>query len=159
MSAAAARTPVTVIRHQRERISKCSLRHLHDRPEFTFLKAQKDFRFDAGGYLALTLDAPPLTAADRGHPLLILDSTWRWLPELERCIGGDPRRRSLPTVPTAYPRQSRTHKDPEGGLASVEAIYLAKRILGDDDPSLLDGYHWKEQFLANVGTEPDSATT
>ncbi len=144
---------VTVIRHQRERISKCSLRHLHDRPEFTFLKATKGFRFDAGGYLTLTLDAPPLTAADQGHPLLILDSTWRWLQDLWRCLDGDPFRRSLPKVATAYPRQSRVYHDPAGGLASVEAIYLAKRILGEDDPSFLDGYHWKDQFLASI---PDS---
>jgi pre-rRNA-processing protein TSR3 len=106
------------------------------------------------------MDAPPLTAADQGHPLLILDSTWRWLPDLESCLDGNPIRRSLPAgVATAYPRQSRAHQDPEGGLASVEAVYLAKRILADDDPSLLDGYHWKDEFLANVGTEPDSASS
>ena len=40
--------------------------------------------------------------------------------------------------------------DPEAGLASIDALYVARRLLGDDDPSLLDGYHWKDQFLANV---------
>ena len=39
-------------------------------------------------------------------------------------------------------------EDPVEGLASVEALYVAKRLLGDDDPSLLDGYHWKDEFLA-----------
>ncbi|MHC4812492.1 MAG: hypothetical protein ACYTKC_19550 [Planctomycetota bacterium] len=150
---------MTVIRHERERVSKCSLRHLHDRPEFTFLKATKSFRFDASGYLVLTMGAPPLTSADLGHPLLVLDSTWRWLPDLESCLGGDPIRRSLPPgVTTAYPRVSRVHENPEGGLASVEAVYLAKRILGEDDVTLLDGYHWKDQFLANVRTEPGSGS-
>jgi len=139
--------PVTVIRHPRERISKCSLRNLHDRPEFTFHKATKGFRFDASNFLVLALDAPPLTSADRGHPLLVLDSTWRWLPDLESCLCGDPIRRSLPNVATAYPRVSRVHENPAGGLASVEAVYLAKRILGEDDVTLLDGYHWKDQFL------------
>jgi pre-rRNA-processing protein TSR3 len=143
-------TPVTVIRHPRERISKCSLRHLHDRPEFTFHKATKGFSIDATGYLLLALDAPTLMPADVGHPLLVLDSTWRWLPELEGCLQGEPIRRSLPKVSTAYPRVSQVYEDPEGGLASVEAVYLAKRILGENDPSLLDGYHWKDEFLRNV---------
>ena len=152
------RIPVTVIRHPKERLRKCSLRALHERPEFTFHKATAGFSFDATGYLLLAVDAPPLTAADRGpgeQALLVLDSTWRWLPELLRCITGEPIRRSLPAgIATAYPRVSRTHQDPAGGLASVEAVYLAKRILGEDDESLLGGYHWREQFLANVrGTE------
>ena len=42
---------------------------------------------------------------------------------------------------------SRHFEDPTGGLASIEALYLAKRLLGDDDASLLDGYHWREEFL------------
>lgn len=140
---------VTVIRHPRERIRKCSLRHLHDRPDFTFHKATKGFSFDATGYLLLAVGAPTLTPADVGHPLLVLDSTWRWLPQLMACLHGNPIRRSLSGVATVYPRVSQVHEDPDGGLASVEAVYLAKRILGEDDPSLLDGYHWKDEFLRN----------
>ena len=49
-----------------------------------------------------------------------------------------------------YPRACRVFGDPEGGLASVEAVYVALRILGDDDPSVLDGYHWKDKFLAGL---------
>ena len=143
-------TLAVVIRHPRERVSKCSLRHLHDRPEIDLHKAVKGFRFDASNHLELAVDAPPLTVEDRSHPILILDSTWRLLPELEACLEGTTRRRSLPLVATAYPRVSRVFDDPPGGLASVEALYLALKILGTDDPSLLDGYHWKETFLSNV---------
>ena len=50
-------------------------------------------------------------------------------------------------VRTAYPRVSKVFDDPQQGLASIEALYLAKRLLGDDDASLLDGYHWREEFL------------
>lgn len=141
--------PTTVIRHPKERISKCSLRHLHQRADVTFLKATKGFRFDASGFTLLAVDGPPLTAADAGRPLLLLDSTWRYLPELVRCLDGAPVRRSIPPgVRTAYPRHSRLFADPEGGLASVEALYVARRILGDDDPTLLDGYHFAQRFLA-----------
>ena len=139
---------VTVIRHPKERISKCSLRFLHDRPGFTFLRARPGFTFDATGFLALAVDAPVLSRADAGRPLLLLDSTWRYLPRLLACVRGEPITRSVPReVKTAYPRASRVFDDPEFGLASVEALYVALRLLGDDDPSLLDGYHWKAQFM------------
>ena len=154
MSAERTKIPVVVIRHPKERISKCSLRHLHGRDEITFLRMTKGFRFDATGHLLLAVDAPPLSPADAGPPLLLLDSTWRWLPALAACLDGEPIRRSIPPelAKTAYPRVSRTFADPDAGLASVEALYLAKRLLGEDDPSLLDGYHWREAFLAGLPT-------
>ena len=143
--------PTTVIRHPKERIAKCSLRFLHERPEMAFLRARPGFRFDATGFTLLAVDAPALSVADAGRPLLLLDSTWRWLPQLMACVTGTPVLRSIPgTVRTAYPRVSKVFEDPAAGLASIEALYLARRLLGDDDPTLLDGYHWKEPFLASL---------
>ncbi len=140
--------PVTVIRHPKERIKKCSLAHLHARSDFRFLEARPGFAFDATGFILLSLDAPLLSAADREYPLLVLDSTWRLLPNLVGCLTGEPLRRSLPrTIATAYPRSSKLVVDPERGLASVEAVYVARRILGDDDRSLLNGYRWSDAFL------------
>jgi pre-rRNA-processing protein TSR3 len=143
--------PTTVIRHHKERIAKCSLRFLHDRAEITFLRAKPGFAFDATGFTLLAVGAPPLSPADAGRPLLVLDSTWRWLPQLEACLRGSPVPRSIPGgVRTAYPRTSKVFADPDGGLASIEALYVARRLLGDDDPSLLDGYHWKDVFLQSL---------
>ncbi len=143
--------PTTVIRHPKERIAKCSLRFLHDRPEMTFLRAKPGFRFDATGFTLLAVDAPPLSTAGAGRPLLLLDSTWRWLPQLQECVVGQPVRRSIPGgVRTAYPRVSKVFEDPLGGLASIEALYLARKLLGDDDEGLLEGYHWRDEFLAEV---------
>lgn len=141
----------TVIRHPKERISKCSLRFLHDRPEMTFLRGKPDLQFDATGFILLAVDAPPLSLADQGHPLLLLDSTWRWLPQLQACVTGEPIKRSIPgNLHTAYPRVSKTFEDPAGGLASIEALYVARKLLGDEDPELLRGYHWTDEFLALV---------
>lgn len=141
--------PTTVIRHHKERIAKCSLRFLHGRPEMTFLRHREGFTFDATGFTLLAVDAPPLSPADAGRPLLLLDSTWRWLPQLFACLRGTPVQRSIPgDLRTAYPRTSKVFEDPHAGLASVEALYAARALLGDDDPSLLDGYHWKDEFLA-----------
>ena len=143
----------TVIRHLKERISKCSLRFLHDRPEMTFLRGKPDLRFDATGFLLLAVDAPPLSIDDAGKPLLLLDSTWRWLAQLQDCVIGEPLPRSIPGgLRTAYPRVSKVFDDPAGGLASIEALYVARKVLGDDDPALLDGYHWKEDFLQIVAS-------
>ncbi|MCA3007654.1 MAG: hypothetical protein INH34_04720 [Phycisphaerales bacterium] len=140
--------PTTVIRHHKERIAKCSLRFLHDRRELTFLRERPGFTFDATGYLLLAVDGPPLSPADAGRPLLLLDSTWRWLPRLRACVTGAPIPRSIPAgVATAYPRASKFHDDPAQGLASVEALYLARALLGDTDTTLLDGYHWRDEFL------------
>ncbi|MBK8098872.1 MAG: hypothetical protein IPK26_17295 [Planctomycetes bacterium] len=147
-------TPIktTVIRHYRERIAKCSLRFLHERPEMTFLRCRPGFTFDATGFTVLAVEAPPLSLADAGRPFLLLDSTWRWLPQLQACLCGVWVPRSIPgNVKTAYPRSSKVFDDPPAGLASIEALYLARRLLGDDDPSLLDGYHWKEPFLTSLG--------
>ena len=144
---------VTVIRHHKERLSKCSLSPLHDRPEMTFHRATHDFRFDATGFLVLAVGAPVLSADDAGHPLLLLDSSWRYLPRLLARLDGEPIERGLPAgIQTAYPRVSMVFEDPVEGLASVEALYVAKRLLGDDDPSLLDGYHWKDEFLAQFAS-------
>ena len=108
-------------------------------------------RFDATGFILLAVDAPPLSLADQGLPLLLLDSTWRWLPQLNACVTGEPIKRSIPgSLHTAYPRVSKTFEDPAGGLASIEALYVARKLLGDEDPELLHDYHWKDEFLAIV---------
>ncbi len=143
--------PVIVIRHPKERLSKCTLEPLRERADLTFYGAKKGFKFDAKGHILLALDAPPLSPADAGRPLLLLDSTWRRLPQLEASLVGKPLRRSLPAgFETAYPRVSKIFTNPEGGLASVEALYVAKKILGDDDPAILNDYRWKEDFLKNL---------
>ena len=143
--------PTTVIRHSREKISKCSLRFIHDRPEMTFMTAIANFKFNADGFILLAVDAPPLTEADAGSPLLLLDATWRLLPKLQGTLQGNPIPRSIPGgIPTAYPRVSKNFEDPTGGLASIEALYVARYLLGDRDETLLDGYEWKAEFLEMI---------
>jgi pre-rRNA-processing protein TSR3 len=143
-------TPVTVIRHPKERRSKCSLTPLEGRGDITFLRARRGWRFEAGGFTILALGAPELSAADAGRPLLLLDCTWRLLPQLEQCLAGEATRRTLPRVASAYPRFSKIAEDPRGGLSSVEALYVARLCLGERDDTLLDAYHWREAFLSRV---------
>ena len=50
-------------------------------------------------------------------------------------------------IQTAYPRVSKLGTDPDNGLASVEALFAAYRILGRPTVGLLDQYRWGEEFL------------
>ncbi len=54
--------------------------------------------------------------------------------------------RSLPAWKTAYPRTSKLFEDPGQGLATIEAIYAAYKILGREAESLLSEYRWAEEF-------------
>lgn len=143
-------TPISIIRHPKEKRSKCSLTPLEGRPEIDFYKACEGWHFDATGFTLLTLGEPELSVEDLGRPLLLLDSTWRLLPQLEACLVGECVRRTLPIVPSAYPRVSKIAEDPFAGLASVEALYLAKLLLGERDDSLLEKYYWREIFLNSL---------
>jgi pre-rRNA-processing protein TSR3 len=149
--------PVTIVRHPRERLSKCTVEPLRGRPGFHFVKSRPGLELPVDDALVLAVHAPVLSPVDaqddQGRPrtLVLLDSTWRLLPALECCLRGTPLRRSLPPeIPTAYPRQSKLAADPPAGLASIEALYVALRLLGDDRPDLLDAYHWRQPFLRGL---------
>lgn len=145
-------TPQTlaiILRHYKENPRKCSLQPLRYDPRFHFLNFALNRTIDATSFALLEIDAPPLTPADASRPLLILDSTWRHLPKMRNALIGDFTPRSLPQIPTANPRTSKITPDPPRGLASIEALYLALRILNQRDDSLLDSYHWKTTFLAS----------
>lgn len=143
-----------VIRHPRERKAKCSLQPLVGRPDLRFETAHQGFHFDATGYILLRIDAPVLSREDGQLPILLLDSTWRLLPQVEACVTGSPVPRSLPvSLITAYPRTSKTRPDPARGLASVEALYAARLLQGRPVEGLLDQYHWRDRFLAQFNGE------
>lgn len=138
---------VTVIRHPRENLKKCSLRHLHGRADFEFFKATENFLFDATGFILLEIGAPPIMPSDGGKPILLLDSTWRLLPSIRAKVRGDFVPRSIPqSVRTAYPRVSKVFSDPDG-LATIEALYAALKFSGSPDPTVLKGYPFAKKFI------------
>ena len=143
--------PTIVLRHRRENLKKCSLRGLEDRTDFLFYTYPSCLLPGLDGYIKLSLDAPPLSREDASCGLFILDSTWRYAETMGRFVDGHAllSSRSLPAkFRTAYPRRQEDCSDPERGLASIEAIYIAYALLGRDTTGLLDNYHWKDDFLA-----------
>lgn len=143
--------PTIIFRHKRENLKKCSLRGLEGREDLRFFTYPTDLLPLVDGYILLTLDAPPLSIEDAGAGLLLIDATWRLAGKMIQWVDRQApqlARRSLPTGHyTAYPRRQLDCPDPERGLASVEALFLAHQQLGRDCRGLLDNYHWREQFL------------
>ncbi len=142
-----------VIRHAKENKKKCSLTPLEGRSDCTFYTYPQNVSSipDLSGTILLDFDGPELSAADMDFShIVVLDGTWRYakamrqnIPQLNKC-----QVRRIPSgFVTAYPRQQTECSDPEAGLASLEAIYVAYRILGADTTGLLDAYYWKDLFM------------
>lgn len=126
------------------------MRGLESRSDFQFFTYPHDALPDLSQHILLTIDAPPLSDADRDLGILLIDGTWRYAKRMEEQLPAPHlfQRRSLPAgFQTAYPRRQADCPDPSRGLASIEALYLAFAILGRNTEGLLDNYYWREDFL------------
>ncbi len=137
--------PTVIVVHPRERRAKCTVRPLRGRGDLAFCNFPR-MPYDLTGYVRLGLGGPILGPEDQNCGLLVLDGTWRHAEPMERAHAAVPVR-TLPPLTTAYPRLSKVREDPDGGLATVEAIYAAYRLLGRDTTGLLDHYHWAAEFV------------
>lgn len=143
--------PTVIVRHRRESPRKCSVYPLRDRPDIIFLP----YPLHSGkppldGYIRLAADGPELSSADALAGILLLDGSWRWAASMTRDFIEVPPR-SLHGWKTAYPRVSKQGTDPDNGLASIEALFIAYHLLGRPTEGLLDHYHWKKEFLEGNG--------
>jgi pre-rRNA-processing protein TSR3 len=112
-----------------------------------FVTYRADRRIAAGERILLHPEGELLSRADAGRGLLVIDCAWRKVDQLLATVDGDPPRRRLPPLVTAYPRKSKVFEDPAQGLASIEALYAALALLGEPTPRLLAHYRWAEEFL------------
>ena len=142
--------PTIIVRHSHENPRKCSVLPLRGRPDLVFVPYPVRKRPPLKGYIRLSACGPLLTAADAASGLLLLDGSWRWAVAMTRDFRDVPPR-SLTGWRTAYPRVSKRGTDPDNGLASVEALYVAYRLLGRPTAGLLDHYRWAEAFLSANG--------
>lgn len=152
---------ILVIQDHKENRRKCSLTPIEGLEGVEILRLASptgdSSACELGPGILLALGAPVLAPGDaalveREGALVLLDSTWARLPKLERRLtvrpGAQLVRRSLPAaLETAYPRVSKVHEDPAGGLASIEALYAATALLGSPWAALLRGYRWADTFL------------
>lgn len=139
--------PVTyIVRHPRENPRKCSVLPLKGRPDLAFLNYPVKQPPDFSGYIRLAAEGPELSVADRDLGLLLLDGSWRWAASMTADFAHIAPR-SLHGYRSAYPRVSKLGTDPDNGLATVEALFLAYHILGRPTDGLLEHYHWADEFL------------
>lgn len=146
-------TPKTVvIRHRKENLKKCSLRMLEMRDDMQFLTYPFESLPPLDSYVILVMEnAPLLSKADSNKGILLLDSTWAYLPRMVEAVDlacPNLEKRTLPgNFKTAYPRNQKDCVDPNRGLSSLEALYIAYLQLGRETHSLLDHYYWKDRFI------------
>jgi pre-rRNA-processing protein TSR3 len=148
--------PTIIIRHTRENLKKCSLRGLEDNCAFRFFTYPKCaarsifLPGEVENYILLDVEGEPLSKNDQEKGLLLVDATWRLAEKIVRCtpwLEGI-QKRSIPQgFRTAYPRRQDDCIDPEAGLASIEALYIAHLVAGKPCDFLLDHYYWKNEFL------------
>ena len=141
-----------ILRHRRENLKKCSLKGLESRDDLLFISYPGPVFPDLSSYFLLNLEGPPLSREDQKKGIMLLDGTWRYADRMERhtpALHHLPRRSLPSSMRTAYPRRQEDCLNPGRGLASIEALYTAYRILGREIEGLLDNYYWKEEFLQN----------
>lgn len=138
--------PTVIVVHNKEHRAKCSVEPLRGRSSFEFLTYPLKQPVHLPNYIRLAMEGPVLSQSDADRGLLVLDATWRLAGKMEKQFSGiEPR--SLPQWETAYPRVSKFNYDPNGGLATIEAIFIAYHLLGRDTSGLLESYYWKDLFL------------
>ena len=135
-----------IVVHSHERRSKCSVEPLRGRDDFAFFTFPEKVTLPTENYILLGMGGPVLSADDAGSGLFVLDATWRLAGKMERHYLDMPVR-TLPPIKTAYPRVSKLNHDPDGGLATIEAVYAALKLMNRPVEDLLDNYYWKQEFL------------
>ncbi len=142
-----------ILMDRKENPRKCTILPQKEREDFTIryfsgsraIPAFKaDFLLHINGEDLSLLE--PATRASIG----LIDCNWKkvagCLQKIERPL---PRLVRIPEgAQTAYPRRNAEGKDPEGGLATIEALFVAGAFLGFWDETLLEKYYFKEAFLS-----------
>ncbi len=149
---------VYILRHRKERLSKCSLQGLEHHSEYRFFTYpdQTDqlaqILLNSPQPICLTPEGSFLRQSDSAFPLVLLDGTWRLskrlFAALDHHLKGHWQPRSLPEqLITAYPRRQLDCPLPGRGLASIEALAAAFHVLRKKESQLLDDYRWRDEFL------------
>lgn len=142
-----------ILRHRRENLRKCSLSGLEQRTDLAFYTYPIDPLPSLIGYIVLKVGAPPLSVEDKGKGILLIDGTWHLVQRMAKQLPAGLEERSLPAgYRTAYPRRQTGCPNAQEGLSSIEALYIAHRVLNLSTEGLLDRYHWKEQFILHNKT-------
>ena len=98
---------ILIVVRRGEDPAKCTVRPLRGTPGLEFRPYPLRAKPDLSRHLLLAPDAPPLTLADAGRPLLLLDASWRHAGTMRRAVEPVEARSIPPGWQTAYPRRSK----------------------------------------------------
>lgn len=141
-----------ILMDKKENPRKCTILPMKDREDFhiRYFKGADpiaSFKADA----LLHIGGEDMATIPRGEitSIALIDCNWKLVePALKRVVRPLPRLVRIPEgFVTAYPRKNKEGKDPDGGLATIEALFIAASFLGNWDESLLEKYHFKTEFL------------
>ena len=144
--------PIIIYRHRKENLKKCSLQGLEKNESYFFYTYPKEpLPINIENPIVLDISAKTiLSSADHVKGLILIDATWRYADKMMNTLPSSYERRSLPKGwQTAYPRKQTQCPNPKEGLASIEALYIALKIMKRDVSQLLNDYYWKKKFLMN----------
>jgi pre-rRNA-processing protein TSR3 len=141
-----------ILMDKKENPRKCTIHPVGDRPDFSIRYFSKNRPIPAfTSSCLLHIDGEDLSAIPRGayDSVAMIDCIWRTVePTLKRVARPLPKLVKIPEgFTTAYPRMNKKGLDPDGGLATIEALFIAAAFLGMWDESLLAKYHFGAAFL------------
>lgn len=136
-----------------ETANKCTILPLADRRDFEILRFEPNQRLKPlTGDLLLHPEGVPLDPATHSglRKISAVDCTWKKLTRFVKRIDGPlPALGRIPDgFVTAYPRRNKKDLDPDQGLATIEALFIASAFAGNWDESLFARYHFGHEFLA-----------
>ena len=142
-----------ILMDKHENPRKCTILPLKERKDFRirYFHGSKPIEaFQANVLLHIEGESLETLRGEKISSLALIDCNWKLVAgAMKKLQGALPRLVKIPEgFATAYPRRNKEGKDPDGGLATIEALFIAASFLGIWDESLLDKYHFKENFLS-----------
>ena len=144
-----------ILMDHRENPHKCTILPLKAREDFHiryFKGADKIPAFTSDLFLHIDgecLSSWSVEQRKAAQSIAVIDCNWKKVAgALQRVEPPLPKLVRIPEgFVTAYPRKNKEGKDPDGGLATIEALFIAAAFLGNWDESLLSEYHFRDDFL------------
>lgn len=137
-----------------ETANKCTILPLASRPDFHLIRIKKIKKLPTlNSPILLHHEGECLTEIRKSlgqvQAIASIDCVWRRLEGiLARVERPLPRFARIPDgFQTAYPRKSSDNSDPDGGLATIEALFIAGALLGNWDATLLSKYYFGRKFV------------
>lgn len=135
-----------------ETANKCTILPLAARQDFEILRFEPNQRLKPlTGDLLLHPEGVPLDRKEHAgvRKISAVDCTWKKLTRFVKRIDGPlPALGRIPDgFVTAYPRRNKKDLDPDQGLATIEALFIASAFAGHWDESLFSRYHFGREFL------------